>query len=199
MIKMISQIKPALLLFVLLTLLTGVLYPLLVTGTAQIFFPAQSNGSLISNGGTLVGSKLIGQDFSDPKYFWGRPSATSGNPYNALDFNTLTGSSGSNLGPLSHALVDAVHQRIEALHAADPENELLIPVDLVTASASGLDPDISLEAAYYQTNRVARVRGLSVIEVEALIDQYTITRQLGLLGEPRVNVLLLNIALDEIK
>jgi K+-transporting ATPase ATPase C chain len=147
----------------------------------------------------LVGSKLIGQDFSDPLYFWGRPSATSGAPYNSLDLEALTGSTGSNLGPLSQALVDAVRQRVEALHAADPENSLPIPVDLVTASASGLDPDISVAAAYYQANRVARVRGIGVAEVEALIDQYTTGRQFGLLGEPRVNVLLLNIALDAIK
>ena len=196
---MIQQLKPALILFLLLTLLTGVVYPLVVTGAAQAFFPAQSNGSLIDDNGVLSGSKLIGQDFTGAQYFWGRPSATSGAPYNALDLDALTGSSGSNLGPLSQALLDAVRQRVEALHAIDPENGLPIPVDLVTASASGLDPDISVAAAYYQANRVARTRGISVAEVEALIDQYTTGRQFGLLGEPRVNVLLLNIALDAIK
>jgi potassium-transporting ATPase KdpC subunit len=196
---MIQQLKPALVLFVLLTLLTGVVYPLVITGSAQAFSPAQANGSLIDHNGVLIGSKLIGQNFTDPKYFWGRPSATAGAPYTALDLNTLTGSSGSNLGPLSQALVDVVRQRVAALHAADPENNLPIPVDLVTASASGLDPDISVAAAYYQVNRVARLRGMSVTTVQALVDQYTSGRQLGLLGEPRVNILLLNLALDAIK
>ncbi len=196
---MIQQLKPALILFFILTLLTGVLYPLAVTGIAQAAFPSLANGSLIDHKGVLVGSKLIGQDFSDPKYFWGRPSATSGAPYNALDLEALTGSSGSNFGPLSQALLDAVRTRVEALHTADPEYHLPIPVDLVTASASGLDPDISVEAAYYQSNRVASARDMSVAEVESLIGQFTTGRQFGLLGEPCVNVLLLNIALDAIK
>jgi K+-transporting ATPase ATPase C chain len=182
-----------------MTLLTGIVYPLAVTGIAELLYPNQANGSLIEKNGVPVGSRLIGQDFTDPKYFWGRPSATSGIPYNALDMAALTGSSGSNLGPLSQTLVDSVSQRVEALHAADHENALPVPVDLVTASASGLDPHISVDSAYYQANRVARAREMSVVEVEALIEQYTDERQFGVLGEPRVNVLLLNLALDGIQ
>ena len=196
---MIRQVKPALLLFALLTLLTGVLYPLVVTGIAQLAFPVQAYGSLIESKGSPLGSQLIGQDFSDPRYFWGRPSATAGWPYNAFDPAALTGSSGSNLGPLSQSLVDAVQARTETLHLADPGNTLPIPIDLVTASASGLDPHISVAAAYYQVPRVARIRGMDEAEVFALVDQYTEGRTFGLLGEPRVNVLLLNLALDEIK
>jgi len=196
---MIRQLKPALILFALLTLLTGVLYPLVVTGIAQAAFPFQANGSLIENSGSLLGSQLIGQNFTGQEYFWGRPSATAGSPYNAFDPAALTGSSGSNLGPLSHSLVDAIRARTETLRAADPGNTLLIPVDLVTSSASGLDPHISLAAAYYQVPRVARARGMSEADVIALVDQYTEGRQLGFLGEPRVNVLLLNLALNGIK
>jgi K+-transporting ATPase KdpC subunit len=190
---MIRQFKPALILFALLTLLTGVLYPLVVTGATQLVFPRQANGSLIVRNGQAVGSTLIGQPFDDPKYFWGRLSATGPFPYNAA------ASSGSNLGPTNPALLDAVQARIAALKAADPTNAQQIPVDLVTASGSGLDPDISVAAALYQVSRVARARGLREPDVIALIDQYTEGRQLGFLGEPRVNVLLLNLALDEIK
>jgi K+-transporting ATPase ATPase C chain len=196
---MIKQFRPALVLFALLTLLTGILYPLTVTGLAQAIFPSQANGSIIDHNGTRAGSSLIGQDFTDPKYFWGRPSATSGSPYTALDTTTLTGSSGSNLGPLSQILVDTIRARIESLRAADPGNTLAVPVDLVTASASGLDPDISLAAALYQVPRVAKARGVSEADVRALVDQYTEGRTFGFLGEPRVNVLLLNLALDDVK
>jgi K+-transporting ATPase ATPase C chain len=197
---MYHHIRPALVLFALLTILTGILYPLTVTGIAQVAFPAQANGSLIDREGTLVGSALIGQQFSDPRYFWPRPSATSGSPYTPFDPTALTGgSSGSNLGPLSKTLVVIIQERVDALHAADPGNLLPIPVDLVTSSASGLDPHISVAAAYYQVPRVARLRGMSQVDVTALVDQYTERRSFGFLGEPRVNVLLLNLALDEIK
>ena len=196
---MFHQIRPALVLFALLTILTGVLYPLTVTGFAQDAFPNQANGSLIERDGAPIGSGLIGQDFTAPGYFWGRPSATSGSPYTPFDAQALTGSSGSNLGPLSQVLVDTVQERVKVLQAADPGNPLPIPVDLVTASASGLDPHISVAAAYYQVARVARARGLDKTEVVALVDQYTEDRTFGFLGEPRVNVLLLNLALDEIK
>ena len=187
---MIKELKPALVLFVLLTLLTGVIYPLLVTGIAQVLFPGRANGSLIERDGKVRGSELIGQPFSDPKYFWGRPSATSPIPYNA------GASSGSNLGPTNPALEEAVKARIAALKAADAGNPAPIPVDLVTASASGLDPHISPAAAEYQVGRVARVRGLDASAVRALIAQYTEGRDFRMLGEPRVNVLRLNLALD---
>jgi K+-transporting ATPase ATPase C chain len=196
---MIRQLRPAILLFALLALLTGVLYPLAVTGIAQVAFPSQANGSIIENNSTPIGSQLIGQDFTGSQYFWGRPSATAGTPYNAFDPTALTGSSSSNLGPLSQTLVDSVRQRVEVLHTADPGNTLPVPMDLVTTSASGLDPHISVAAAYYQVARVARVRSLSEADVSALVDHYTERRQLGLLGEPRVNVLLLNLALDGIQ
>ena len=190
---MIRQFKPALILFLLLTLLTGALYPLVVTGIAQLVFPAQANGSLIVRNGQTVGSTLIGQQFDGPQYFWGRLSATGPFPYNAA------ASSGSNLGPTNPALINAVRARVDALHAADPGNTLPIPVDLVTASGSGLDPHISVATAYYQVTRVARLRGMSEAAVTALVNQYTEGRQLGFLGEPRVNVLLLNLALDGIQ
>jgi potassium-transporting ATPase KdpC subunit len=196
---MLHHLKPALILFAFLTVLTGILYPLAVTGVAQVAFPKQANGSLIDRDGTLAGSTLIGQDFSSPQYFWGRPSATSGSPYTPFDAHALTGSSGSNLGPLSKILVDTVQGRVDALQAADPGNPLPIPIDLVTASASGLDPHISVAAAYYQIPRVARLRGLNQADVAALVDQYTEGRTFGLLGELRVNILLLNLALDAIK
>ena len=196
---MLHQFRPALILFALLTILTGILYPLAVTGIALVAFPNQANGSLIDRDGTLVGSALIGQDFSDPGYFWGRPSATSGSPYTPFDAQALTGSSGSNLGPLSQVLVDSVRGRVEALQAADPGNTALVPVDLVTASASGLDPHISVAAAYYQVPRVARLRGMAEADVTALVDRYIEGRSFGFLGEPRVDVLLLNLALNEIK
>jgi potassium-transporting ATPase KdpC subunit len=197
--KMIKHFRPAITLFGLLALVTGLLYPLAVTGIAQMVFPSQANGSLIEKNTVVMGSRLIGQDFTNPRYFWGRPSSTHGSPYTAFDPVALTGSSGSNLGPLSRSLNDSIQARIEFLRAADPYNEQLIPVDLVTASASGLDPDISVAAAYYQAPRVARARQISLADVTAIIDQNIIERQLGFLGEPRVNVLLLNIALDAIK
>jgi K+-transporting ATPase ATPase C chain len=183
-------IRPVLVLSVALTLVTGVAYPLVVTGAAQALFPMQAGGSLIEVNGKPVGSALIGQNFSDPKYFWGRPSATGPMPYNA------SASGGSNLGPLNPALVDAVKGRVEALRAADPGNKAPVPVDLVTASASGLDPHISPAAARYQAARVARVRGLSEEKVQSLVEQHTQAPLLGLLGEPRVNVLQLNLALQ---
>jgi K+-transporting ATPase ATPase C chain len=175
------------------TLVTGVIYPLVVTGVAQLVFSRQANGSLIVRNGQTVGSDLIGQPFDDPKYFWGRPSATSPFPDNAA------ASSGSNLGPSNPALMDAVQARIADLKAADPTNTQPIPVDLVTASGSGLDPHISVAAALYQLPRVARERNMSEADVRALVNSYTEGRQFGFLGEPRVNVLKLNLALDERK
>lgn len=189
----ISIIRPALAFFTVLTLVTGVVYPLVVTGVAQTLFPSQAAGSLVMKDGKPVGSALIGQNFSDPRNFWGRPSATSPQPYNAA------ASSGSNQGPLNPALTDAVKGRIEALRAADPDNKALVPVDLVTASASGLDPHISPAAARYQAGRVAKARGLPVDKVQALVDQQVETPLLGLLGEPRVNVLQLNLALQALR
>ena len=186
-------LRPALVLFLLLTLLTGVAYPLLVTGLAQWLFPAQAAGSLILRDSKPVGSSLIGQNFTDPGHFWGRPSATGPMPYNA------SASSGSNQGPLNPALVTAVKGRIDALRAADPGNDSPIPVDLVTASASGLDPHISPAAARFQAARVARLRNLPLEKVQELVAQETETPWLGLLGEPRVHVLRLNLALDALK
>jgi K+-transporting ATPase ATPase C chain len=172
--------------------LTGGIYPLLITGIAQLVFPHQANGSLIEQNGKVAGSECIGQPFSNPKYFWGRPSATGPVPYNA------SASSGSNLGPLNPTLEEAVKARIDALKASDPANTAPIPVDLVTASGSGLDPHISPAAAHWQAPRIARILGLSEAEVSKLIDAHTEGRQLGLLGEPRVNVLALNMALDRL-
>ena len=183
-------LRPALTLFIALSIVTGLLYPLLVTGVAQTAFPHQANGSLITQGGKAVGSELIGQAFTEPGHFWGRPSATTPMPYNA------SASGGSNLGPTNPALTDAVKARIEALRAADPGNIRPVPVDLVTASASGLDPQISPAAAAYQTERVARARSLPVAQVQALVQQHTENPWLGVLGEPRVNVLALNLSLD---
>ena len=188
---MIKHVKPAIILFVLLSVLTGVIYPALVTGLAQLLFASQANGSqLTDNGGKPMGSSLIGQPFSNPGHFWGRPSATGPFPYNA------GASSGSNLGPTNPALVDAVKARIDALQAADPENKAPVPIDLVTASGSGLDPHISPAAADYQINRVARARNIKTEKLRALVDAHTQSRQWGFLGEPRVNVLTLNLALD---
>jgi len=187
---MAAHLRPALVSLILFTLITGVAFPLLVTGIAQIVFPFQANGSLIVKDGKVVGSTLIGQVFDDPKYFWGRPSATSPYGYNAAS------SSGSNLSPTNPALISAVQARVDALRAADPDNKAAVPVDLVTASGSGLDPHISPAAALYQVSRVARERKLSPEAVRALVEQHTEGRQLGFLGEPRVNVLALNLALD---
>ena len=187
---MSKLLRQSVMLLLLMTIITGVLYPLAATGLAQLVFPQQADGSLIEKDGKPIGSALIGQSFTDPKYFWGRPSATSPNPYNAAS------SSGSNQGPNNPALTDAVKQRIAALRAADPGNTAPVPVDLVTASASGLDPQISPAAAQYQIARVARTRGLGIGQVQALVRRYTQGRQLGMLGEPRVNVLQLNLALD---
>ncbi|MCK6393300.1 potassium-transporting ATPase subunit KdpC [Zoogloea sp.] len=188
-----SLLRPALSVFVLLSTITGLAYPLAVTGIAGAIFPEQAAGSLILQGGKPVGSSLIGQHFSDPKHFWGRPSATAPQPYNA------TASSGSNQGPLNPALVDAVKGRVEALRAADPNNSRPIPADLVTASASGLDPHISPAAALWQAGRVALARGLPEAQIKALVDAHTEGRQWGLLGEARVNVLKLNLALDALE
>ena len=182
------QLRYAIGFVVLLTVLTGVIYPLTVNGLAQALFRDRANGSLISENGEVVGSELIGQPFSDPRYFWGRLSATE---YDAA------ASSGSNYGPTNPALLEAVQARIDALRAVDPDNAEPIPVDLVTASGSGLDPHISIAAAQYQVPRVARYRDLSEDEVSALVDRFTEGRQFGILGEPRVNVLKLNLALDQ--
>jgi K+-transporting ATPase ATPase C chain len=187
---MFSQFLPALRMLAVLTLLTGVLYPFLVTGIAQVAFPNAANGSLIVADGKIVGSSLIGQPFDDPKYFWSRPSATSPQPYNGAS------SSGSNQGPRNPALADAVKDHIKALRDADPGNTAPVPVDLVTASGSGLDPHISIAAAEYQLPRVAKARGLAPQKVRALLDASTDGRTFGLLGEPRVNVLDLNRGLD---
>ncbi len=185
-----SLLRPALSLFVLLSVLTGLIYPLAVTGIGQLLFPWQAKGSLLAVHGRPVGSALIGQNFTDPRHFWGRPSATSPQPYNGA------ASSGSNQGPLNPTLTDAVRARIAVLRAADPGNNRPVPVDLVTASGSGLDPDISLAAAHYQAARVARARGLPVEQVAALIERQAAWAWLGALGEPRINVLRLNLALD---
>ena len=187
------DLTTAALLFVLLTLVTGVAYPGLVTGLAQLAFRDQANGSLIMRDGKPAGSTMIGQPVSDPKYFWSRPSATSPQPYNGL------ASSGSNLGPTNPALVDAVKDRVAALRAVDPGNSAPVPLDLVTASASGLDPHISPAAAEYQLARVARLRSIDTDRLHALVAQHTEGRDLGVLGEPRVNVLQLNLALDAMR
>jgi K+-transporting ATPase ATPase C chain len=185
-----TLIRPAVTLLLLMTALLGIVYPLVVTGIAKVAFPDQAAGSLIMKDGKAVGSTLIGQNFTAPKYFWGRPSATGNAPYNGV------ASAGSNLGPLNPALTDAIKARAEALRAADPGNNAPVPVDLVTASGSGLDPEISVAAAQYQLARVAKARGLTNEAVQKLIDAHTKGRWLGFLGEPRVNVLELNLALD---
>jgi K+-transporting ATPase ATPase C chain len=188
-----ALLRPALVLFLLLTLLTGIVYPLVVTGIAQVLFPHQAAGSLLTRDGHAIGSELIGQSFSDPRHFWGRPSATTPQPYNG------TASNASNLGPLNPALTEAIKARIATLRAADPGNTAPVPVDLVTASGSGLDPHISVAAANFQAARVARARGLPLERVQALIAAHTEGRLLGVIGEPRVNVLELNLALDALK
>lgn len=188
---MSNPLRSAIVVFAFLALISGVLYPLVVTGIGSALFAAQASGSLLSKGGHTVGSALVGQHFDQARYFWGRPSATSGHPYNAA------ASGGSNQGPLNPALLDAVKQRIAALRAADPTDTTKIPVDLVTASASGLDPHISRAAADYQAARIARARGIDDAQIRALIEQHTSPRWLGLFGEPTVHVLRLNTALDD--
>jgi K+-transporting ATPase ATPase C chain len=185
-----AQILPALRMLLVLSVLTGVAYPLVVTGIAQLAFPGPANGSLIVADGKTVGSTLVGQPFDDPKYFWSRPSATSPQPYNAMASN------GSNQGARNPALADAVSARIKALRDADPGNASPVPVDLITASGSGLDPHISIAAAAYQAPRVARVRGISIDQVMALVAAHEEGRTFAVIGEPRVNVLELNLALD---
>lgn len=185
-----EQIRPAVALLALLTVMTGIIYPLTITGVAQVIFPRQANGSLIVIDGKTYGSELIGQQFDDPQYFWGRPSAAG---YNAA------ASSGSNLGPMNPSLEEVVQARIDTLQVADPHNPFPIPVDLVTASASGLDPHISVASALYQARRVASARGLTEVEVTVLVEKYTEGRQFGIFGEPRVDVLLLNLALGGIQ
>ncbi len=189
---MFAILRPALMVFIALTLLVGVIYPIFVTGVAQLFFPAQANGSLMTQEGKTVGSELIGQSFDDPKYFWGRLSATPDFAYNSAS------SSGSNLGPSNPALAEAVKARVKALQSVDPRNSSPIPIDLVTSSGSGLDPHISPAATLFQAPRVARVRGISEATVLRLVEQFTEPRQWDFLGEPRVNVLRLNLALDHL-
>jgi K+-transporting ATPase ATPase C chain len=188
-----EHIRPALTMLLILTVLTGLVYPLTITGMAHLIFPDQSNGGLIVRNGKVIGSKLVGQYFDKPEYFWSRPSATSAFPYNAA------ASGGSNLGPTNPALIEAVKARVAALRATDPGNDAPIPVDLVTASGSGLDPHISPAAALYQVKRVARRRGLDESILQTLVTQRIEGRQFGFLGERRVNVLELNLALDNLK
>ena len=191
--KITTQLKPAIILLALLTVATGLLYPLAVTMIAQGIFPEQANGSLLIHYGEVAGSTLVGQPFDDRRYFWSRPSATAPYPYNAA------ASAGTNLGPTNSRLLDDVAARVEALQTADPGNAAPVPVDLVTASASGLDPHVSVASAHYQIARVARVRGLDEEIIAQLVAQYTEPRQFGVLGEPRVNVLRLNLALDALQ
>ena len=190
---MLRQLRPVFMVFLLLSMLTGVVYPLFVTGVAQLVFPEKANGSLIRSKDGAAGSELVGQPFDDPKYFWGRLSATPDFPYNSAS------SSGSNLGPSNPALAEAVKTRVAALQKADPGNTSPIPIDLVTSSGSGLDPHLSPAAALYQVPRVARARGFSEDRVRQLVDQFTEGRQWGFLGEPRVNVLKLNLSLDRLQ
>ena len=189
----LATVRTAIITLVIFTVITGLLYPLLVTGIAQVVFPEKANGSFVKREGRTLGSELIGQPFSDPKYFWSRLSATGPFAYNA------GASSGSNYGPLNPVLLEMVRKRVQDLKAADPQNSQRIPVDLVTASGSGLDPHVSIAAARYQISRVAHARGMSEDKIRSLVDQYTEGRQLGFLGEPRVDVLKLNIALNEMK
>jgi potassium-transporting ATPase KdpC subunit len=190
---MMRTLRQAVACIVVFTVITGVIYPLIVTGIAQLLFPHQANGSLIIDNGKTVGSSLVGQSFSSPKYFWARPSATSPIGYNAAS------SSGSNLGPLNPVLIENVKARIEQLKKADAASKQLVPVDLVTASGSGLDPDISPASAEYQVSRIAKVRNIDEIEIRELVVKLTKSRQLGILGEPRVNVLELNLSLDDLQ
>jgi K+-transporting ATPase ATPase C chain len=189
----VKNLRASIVTIVFFTLLTGVLYPILVTGAAQLFFPGKANGSLLKKDGKILGSELIGQPFSNPAYFWSRPSATSPMPYNGGL------STGSNYGPLNAAYLSGVDRRVRSLREADPGNTLPVPVDLVTSSASGLDPHISIAAALFQLPRVARARGMDPTKIRSLLERCTEGRTLGLLGEPRVNVLTLNLALDGIQ
>jgi len=191
--EILQQTRRAALVWLLLMVITGLVYPALVTGIAQMAFPFQANGSLVHHQGRVRGSALIGQPFSDPKYFWGRPSATSPYPYNA------TASSGSNLGPTNPELLARVKERVDALRRSQPGADRLIPVDLVTASGSGLDPHVSPAAALYQVPRVARARDLPQVTVARLVAQHVENRWFGILGEPHVNVLQLNLALDDLR
>lgn len=188
---MFSRVRSACVLLVLLSVLTGLLYPLAITAIAQILFPSEANGSLVTRNGKAVGSRLIGQYFTDPRYFWGRPSATAPHPYAA------NASNASNVGPTNPVLGDSVRTRIQRLHDTDTRNADPVPIDLVTSSGSGLDPHISVDAAMYQSHRIARVRGMTDSVVAELIAHHVIQRDLGILGEPRVNVLELNLALDQ--
>jgi K+-transporting ATPase ATPase C chain len=188
----LRQLRPMLVIFVALTFSTGVIYPLIVSGIAWTIFPGAAQGSLIEKDGNTIGSGLVGQPFASDKYFWGRPSATSPQPYNAA------ASSGSNLGPTNPALIDAVKQRVADLKARHPEQKVYVPIDLVTASASGLDPHISPAAAYYQVDRIAAARNLTAQQVRDLVTRHIEPRTLGFLGEPRVNVLVLNLAVDDL-
>ena len=190
--QVMKELKTALKLFLFLTLLTGFIYPLVITGFAQMFFPNQANGSLLREGDKILGSVLIGQNFTDPKYFFGRPSATSPFPYNGES------SSGSNMGPSNPAFISLVKERVLAFRKLDGDKKSLVPGGLVTASASGLDPEISPLAALYQASRIAKLRGLAEKDVRDLINSQIIPRSLGILGEPRVNVLQLNLALDQL-
>ncbi|MBN1396514.1 MAG: potassium-transporting ATPase subunit KdpC [Bacteroidetes bacterium] len=190
---LLKPLRPALVLLIIMTILTGIIYPFIITGLAQLCFPAKANGSFMINKGKVIGSELIGQKFISPKYFWTRLSATSPLPYNA------TASTGSNYGPLNPALLKAVTKRIDDLKGMDSLNNKPIPVDLVTSSSSGLDPHISVASAQYQVPRIARSRGIGEKQIQLLIEKYTEGRTLGILGEPRVNVLKLNYALDEFK
>lgn len=189
---MIAQIRAALVLMFITTVLLGLIYPLLMTGIAQLIFPHQANGSLLKSGSVVIGSELIGQSFDQPGYFWGRPSATGPVPYNA------SASSGSNLGPLNPSLIDAIKGRVANLRAGDSTDTTLVPVDLVTASGSGLDPDITPAAAYYQIPRVAKARMIAQEGLRSLVTAHITPRQFGVLGEPRINVLALNMALDSL-
>jgi potassium-transporting ATPase KdpC subunit len=196
---MLKDLRSSVLMLVAMTIVTGVAYPLVVTAIAQVAFPKKANGSLIVHDSKTIGSELIGQPFDDPKYFWSRPSATSPIPNTPFNAETATGSTGSNYGPTNPAQLDAVKSRVEAIKKAHPDNAQNIPIELVTASASGLDPHISPAAAEYQLGRVAKARGLSEDKLRTLVATHTENRTFGLLGEPRVNVLQLNLALDEIQ
>ena len=195
----LKQVRPVIVAIILFTILLGILYPLMVTGIAQVFFNSQANGSLISHNEKVIGSELIGQNFSSPKYFWGRPSSTSGSPYSAFDQEKQTGSSGSNLGPLSKTLVEDIQNRVNTMKLENPDAEMQIPVELVTSSGSGLDPNISLAAAYYQVPRIVQARGVSEESLIRIINRNIEYPILNFLGQSYVNVLRLNLALDDLQ